>query len=336
MSQLNFLHRFLEEWNAGNGISAKTSGSTGTPKAITLTQCHVERSARRTNLFFGINRKSRLHSAVSFEYIGGKMMIARSLLARCSLTFSEPSLRIELPPDSKPVSLMALVPAQMHFILDNPDMFSGVEKFLIGGAPISDGLWQRIVASGFNVWESYGMTETASHIALRRVAGHFDSRPAFVAFPGIILSQDSENCLCIRDKEVSVVTNDVVRLGFGRNLEILGRRDDVIVTGGVKVLPQSVEKIIRPYIRHLCRDFFISSLPDEVWSSRLVLLFLPTEDSESVSLSMAIRHSIDSIPLDFLQKRLRPKDIIPVSRFPETPNGKLIRNLDDLELNSLK
>lgn len=322
MSQESILRDFLEEWSAGKGITVRTSGSTGPAKEILLPREQVERSARRTNSFFGINRKSRLHCAVSFNFIGGKMMIIRSLMAGCQLTFSEPSLAVNIE-DGPAVSLMSVVPAQIPFILANPHKFNGVEKFLVGGSAIDDRLWDKIAMSHLDAWESYGMTETASHIAVRRIVGSSLNRPRFVPFRDIRLSLDGENCLCIEDRETKVITNDISRLFPDGSFVIVGRRDDVIITGGVKVLPQEIEAILAPYLQPLGTDFFISSAPDEVWTSKLVLLIVGDSDN----LKHEVRHIVDSIPLDILPKKKRPKDILIIPELPLTPSGKLKRRL---------
>lgn len=324
--QTELLQSFLEEWHKGQGVTVHTSGSTGEPKEIVLSPSHICRSGRRSNQFFGITKKSRLHSAVSFKYIGGKMMIARSLLSGAQLSFSEPSLHIENISENDNIALMSVVPAQIPYILDNLSCFKNVDQFLIGGSAIHDKLWNRIVESGINAWESYGMTETASHIALRRVVGPCGRRPRFVAFPGIKVSLDPDDCLHIVDDEVVVTTNDIANLYPDRSFEILGRRDDVIISGGIKVLPQHIEKIIKPYIEPICQDFFITSVSDEIWTSKIVLAVVSA--SCDMSLSASLRHAIDRIPLDILSKKLRPKDIRIFAEAPLAQSGKLLRRLE--------
>lgn len=289
----------------------------------------VVRSARRSNQFFGINRTSRLHSAISFNYIGGKMMIARSLLSGCDLTFTEPSLKVEPPKGERIVSLMSLVPAQMAGIVDEPEVFSNVRKFLIGGSAIDDRLWTRIVSSGLDSWESYGMTETASHVALRRIVGPATCRPRFVPLNGIKLSVDEDRRLIITDGEVCIKTNDVVNLNKDGSFNIVGRYDDVIISGGIKIMPTEVEEIIRPYMLENYSEFFISSLPDEIWTSKIVLVCVASSYNgmSQEEIKSGIRHCIDSIPLSILPKKLRPKDIIIVPELPLTPSGKLMRRL---------
>lgn len=330
-SQKELLYSFLEEYQKGNGINVRTSGSTGEPKTIVLPKAVLERSARRTNAFFCINRKSRLHSAISFNYIGGKMMIVRAILSGCRLTFSEPSMCPGVTDDGIGVNLMSVVAAQMPYILDNISLFENVENFLIGGSAIDDRLWNRISSSGINAWESYGMTETASHIALRRVVGPAERRPRFVALPGVKLRRDEEDCLIIQDGDNIVYTNDIAYLNSDGSFEIKGRRDDIINTGGIKVLPQSVERVLKAHISHLCRDYFITSLPDEVWTSKIVLVAVRPDSTVSTDsvLIASLRHAIDSIPLETLPKKLRPKEILITDELPLTPSGKLNRRFNN-------
>lgn len=257
-------------------------------------------------------------------------MIARSLVSNCLLTFSEPSLAPAPPEAGRQVDLMSVVPAQMPYILANLKDFSNVRSFLLGGSHIDDRLWDKIVASGIDAWESYGMTELASHIALRRVAGCHDARPRFVPFAKVKVSVDSENCLKIKDGDIRLTTNDIAELApDGRSFRILGRRDDVIVTGGLKVLPQTIEKILLPRLFHLLGEFFISSAPDELWTSRLILIGVPLCETKSYmdeeKLKASIAASIDAISEEVLPRKFRPKEIRIVDALPTTDSGKLIR-----------
>lgn len=327
--QNKFLNQFLEEWHAENGISVHTSGSTGTPKDIILPHSQIVNSALRSNRFFGINKNSRIHSAISFEYIGGKMMIARSLLSGCRLTYGKPAVKISLEDCEYPVTLLSLVPAQMHFVLENLSNFSHVEQFLIGGSAINDKLWDHIVESGVTAWESYGMTETATHIGMRRVAGDSKSRPHFVPLSGVSISESSDGCLLIKDRDVFVATTDLVRIYQDNTFEILGRKDDIINTGGLKILPQDIENVLEPALRNLVSSFYISSVPDEIWTSRLILVAVASvhnlRPKNNEELKANIWEAIDAIPDSVLPRRLHPKEIKLVEALPVTRSGKLNR-----------
>lgn len=330
LKQQQLLNNFLEEWNQQQGISVRTSGSTGAPKNIILPHAQIVRSALRSNKFFGIQRNSRLHSAISFDYIGGKMMIARSLLAGCTLTFDRPRIDVELKEMDKPVRLLSAVPAQMHYILENPSRFACVEQFLIGGSAISDNIWNSIVNSGLTAWESYGMTETATHIGMRRVLGQADSRPRFVPLRGVTIKSGSDGCMLIQDGDIFVATTDLVKIYPDSSFEILGRKDDIIITGGLKVLPQELEKKLLPFVSPLLTTFYISSIPDEIWSSRLVLVGVPADykdlsEEEKKNLEQLLRQRMRNIPEDIIPRRLLPKEVKIVEALPTTSSGKLYR-----------
>lgn len=336
--QRQFLNSFLEEWQLGAGIRAHTSGSTGQPKEIVLPKSLIERSARRTNNFFKIRKSSHLHCAVSFEFIGGKMMIARSLTAGCNLSFCAPSLSPALDDGLHEIDLMSVVPAQLPYILKNKELFSRVRNFLVGGSAINDRLWDKIMESGISAWESYGMTETASHIALRRISGPSTKRPRFIPFSGIRISTDFNGCLFINDEDNFVATNDIVRITKDGSFEILGRHDDVINTGGVKVFPTLIENIIRPYISSISSEFFISSVPDEIWTSKIVLVCVPLNSGNIPNFSDSnenfeylrdkINKAFAAIPESVLPRRLRPKEIRFIGKLPLSSSGKLIRRIN--------
>lgn len=334
--QEEYLKKFLNEWETGDGISVKTSGSTGEPKEMVLPHSQVVRSARRSIRYFGIKRSSRLHCGMSFKFIGGKMMIARSLVSGCTLTYSEPALHLTpVNEDPKEITLMCVVPAQMPYILDHPEFFSNVKQYLIGGSAIDDRLWDRIVASGINAFESYAMTETATHVAMRRVKGPSGGRPRFVPLPGIVIRLKPDESIMIDDADVHVETNDLARMFPDGSFEILGRKDDVIVTGGLKVLPQELEKMLADVVKPFAGEFYVSSVPDEVWTSRLVLVVTPGSRADTPEeLKRTLMEKIEGLPEEVLPKKLRPKEVILVDALPRTEMGKLNRTWKFYEVGS--
>lgn len=313
---------FIAAWKSGKGIYAHTSGSTGTPKRIILSKAHLVRSALRTVNFFGIDRNSHLHSAISFDYIGGKMMIARSLLANCRLSWQSPSLHPQAP--SSPVKLMSVVAAQMPSIISRINEFSHVENFLIGGSAIPPEIWRAIVSSGIMAFESYGMTETASHIALRQVMGNRPDDVPFVPLPGIRVELSEEQCLLISDGELKVKTNDLAEITPEGGFFILGRKDDMIITGGKKVLPQTIEKILADHLDFGERRYIVVSRPHSVWTSEIILL-VESSDSAPLLLSKKLKEMLSAIPEEDLPGWQRPKEIIIVKELSTTPSGKIRR-----------
>lgn len=316
---------FLEIWRSGvSGIPVRSSGSTGVPKDFLLPRSMMVNSAWRTIGFFGLHPGSRLHSCVDFRYIGGKMMAVRAEELRCRLTSEPPSLHpLESLYGRSDIvfDMMAVVPAQLPWLIENRNMLPQVGVYLCGGAPVSDELSEQVRFSGLTVWETYGMTETASHVALRRVG----EDTLFTPLSGITLSEDGRGCLVIRLESdgVEVRTNDMVEFSGDGSFRILGRHDNVIVTGGKKVHPEEVEKKIGRWVYGA--DMVVSSRPDPIWGEKVVLV---TGKGE-------IRLSESGVPVDgeellsFFHSRLtadeRPRELIRIPEIPVTPNGKVAR-----------
>lgn len=304
---------FIEEWRSSKDfIYAYTSGSTGDPKIINLDKNFVADSARRTNDFFEISSRSRLHSCVSPDFIGGKMMAVRAEIVGAKLSWEKPSnkpLR-DLNPEQS-YDLVAVVPSQMIYILDNLINLPKIKNIIIGGSAIHPDLRLKIAESGLNAYETYGMTETASHIALRKIS---TKAVPFKVLPGIKIASDYEGCLNIRFASGEFIqTNDLAELISAEEFFIKGRRDQIIISGGKKINPVLIEEAISPLIDS---PFIITGFPDQKWGEKVVLL-------------------IEGKPKDFhvlkekIKKNLHhwqlPKEFLYVKALPRTPNGKILR-----------
>lgn len=315
---------FIGEWrNAVPHIIAKTSGSTGEPKTIRLPKDFVRRSAERTNKYFGIGAGSRLHSCVAADYIGGKMMAVRAEVANCKLTWERPSNHPLANVDKEEnIDLLAVVPSQMIYILDNLGEMPDIKAVIIGGSAINPALYDRICASGINAYETYGMTETSSHVALRKVAKGMEW---FETLEGITVVTDERGCLIIKfDSGESFQTNDLAELNGDHRFRINGRYDHIIITGGKKVNPFEVEKKLSAYID---APFVITSRPDYKWG-RAVVLMIETggkggQDDCRLDCgdSSELRNKLKTI----LEAHEVPKFIEYVEWLPRTENGKLKR-----------
>ena len=355
---VDFSREWLEKTN--NSFNVCTSGSTGRPKVISLSRTMMKESALRTINFFGIDRDWLLLSCISAKFIGGKMMTVRALEADASFQSEPPS---NLPSLSKAHNwpgkvLIAVVPSQMWHILSLPltDSDKSRFKFIIGGSAIPQDLRNRITESGLQAWETYGMTETASHIALRKIT---DTEDCFLPLPDIKLKKSEEGTLIIKmSEDLCLLTNDLVEFEANGGFHILGRADNVIITGGLKIIPESLEKKIRLILEEFNRetlrkeqcsplsgftDVMITSVPDPKWSEAITLLveFSDTDESESDVKDRKI-HS-DKADEDFasfvgdllrnhlqseklsLQRHEIPKHIIRVNKLPRTSNGKIMR-----------
>lgn len=317
---------FEDIWNdASDRVLCHTSGSTGTPKDIYLDKSMMIESARRTNQFFGIDSGSRLHTCLDFQYIASKMMLVRAAEAGCELTSEEPSNRpLASACLDREITLLSVVPSQMQFILENQDSFKAVSKVLVGGSPVPPMLRRAIALSRFDAWESYGMTETASHIALRKITD--DASAPFVALPGIKVSASHDGCLVIAMPGYDdIVTTDMAEVLSDSEFRILGRADNCVISGGIKIIPEQLEQMLGPFVAF---PYCISSLPDEKWGERLVLV---VEKGDS-NLSDDIVCKAVSLRLAQYKKVLElgvktPKEVICVSRLPLLANSKVDRRV---------
>lgn len=323
------VEEFISEWRSeAPFITAHTSGSTGTPRQIYLDKEFVRASARRTNAFFGITSASRLHLPLSVDYIAGKMMIVRALEANATLTYEPPSNIPTLAPHGD-IDLLAAVPSQMVHLLSVTE--PPVHNYLIGGSAISPVLRQKIAASQIAAWESYGMTETASHIAIRPVAA---APEPFTTLSGIQCSLGENDNLIITmprtthgEGTVTISTRDVAQLIDPEHFLILGRLDNAIITGGVKVHPEQIEAKLAAL--HWPFRYYIGGVPDSKWISK-VTLFIDTSSLTSDCHSDAARYT-DTDLFDAMRTILSgaslPRAIIRLRAFRYTTTGKLIRSL---------
>ena len=306
---------FIGDWlNDNNYIKVMTSGSTGKPKKIKLSKEFMAQSALRTIRFFKINNKFHLHSCISPDFIGGKMMAVRALVADCNLTWETPSNRpLRSFKSNQKIDLLAVVPSQMDFIVENLDSLPKINTIIIGGSPISSVLRNRIVQSGLNAYETYGMTEIASHIALRRISS--EDLP-FTTLDDIRVEADESSRLIIKfHNREKIVTNDIARLLSPTQFYILGRADNIINSGGKKISPEVLEEKISDEIEN---SFVIVGKPDEKWGERIVLVI--EEQPKNYDKDIILKKCIAR-----MESWQVPKEIIFVKKIPRTSNGKIIR-----------
>lgn len=304
---------FAAEWNDdGREIRCLTSGSTGIPGTIFLPKIQMAASARRTIEYFGITDKSNLHSCISPDFIGGKMVYIRSILSGASFSYEKPSNRPFENYSGPPVSLVSVVPSQLSHILHHISEMPPIEAILVGGSPMHDSLRRKASESPIPVYESYGMTETASHIALRRV--EIPQKP-FTPLEGISVSSGPGDCLEITIAGwKKVLTNDVARIGNDGSFEIIGRADNVIISGGLKIHPEEIESVLGASFPF---PIMITSKPDAIWGEALIMIAETENKNENL---------IFEICRKTLKKHQIPKKII-FAPIPRTQNGKIKRKI---------
>ncbi len=323
---------FERIWHDANDyVVCQTSGSTGEPKEIRLMKEFMRESARRTDIFFSISEESRLHTCLDFKYIASKMMTVRADVAGCILTSEQPSLcPLENVEKNERIDLLSVVPAQMDWILDASEAWHGLRHILIGGSAIPAAIRRRIVLSGYDVWETYGMTETASHIALRKVT---EEDSPFTVLDGITVDVDADGCLIIGMPDGTMLsTNDMAVIEGPGQFRILGRSDNCIISGGIKIIPEELERRLGSFIAF---DYCLSSVEDRKWGEKLVLVVeRPEQAIEDDLLMMAVGVRLRQYRkiLDLGVKS--PKDIVIVGKIPRTSNGKIDRRILKCQLNS--
>lgn len=319
------IFQFIIEWfNDKNFIVAHTSGSTGTPKRLELPKLKMAESAKMTAAYFELKAKSKVLLALPASYIAGKMMIVRALVNQWDLYWVNPKGNILNGLPSTEIDFTALVPLQVENSLEQPVNWQKIKKCLLGGAPVSETLKEQIKNFPTLYYESYGMTETMSHVAIKKLN---DSDNVFEALPEVSFEIDNRDCLKISAPKLineALQTNDIVDLKDKKHFEWLGRYDNVINSGGIKLFPEQIEAKLKP---HIPFDFFVDSVPDEKLGEKAVLII---ESSELEFKSI----NLDLIFNQFLNKYEKPKFAYRLNQFVRTNSGKVIRkNSLDLALN---
>ena len=308
------LEEFLEEWNNPSPyVHVQTSGSTGTPKPMLVEKQRMLNSARITCDFLGLQEDDTALLCMSLDYIAGKMMVVRALERHLKLITVEPSGH-PLDNDLCQIDFAAMVPMQVYNALQVPaecERLKQIRHLIIGGGAIDDALSAALKPFPHHVWSTYGMTETLSHIALRKLNGP-DASDYYTPFPSVKVSLSDEDCLVIDAPEVSaerLVTNDIAELREGR-FRILGRKDNVICSGGIKIQIEEVERLLRP---HLPQPFLITKRPDAKFGEVVVLLSEgPVDEARAVCERI-------------LPKYYQPKAYLHVDKIPLTETGKPAR-----------
>ena len=313
------LDEFLEEWNNPSPyVHVQTSGSTGAPKPMLVEKQRMLNSARITCDFLGLREGDTALLCMSLDYIAGKMMVVRSIERGLKLTTVAPSGHPLSTPHS-PLDFAAMVPMQVYNSLQVPEekeRLMQIRHLIIGGGAIDDALAAALRTFPNHVWSTYGMTETLSHIALRRLNGP-EASEWYTPFPSVKVSLNEDHCLVIDAPLVCatrLVTNDIAELSSGSvpsmKFRILGRKDNVICSGGIKIQIEEVERQLRP---HLQAPFLITKRPDAKFGEVVVLL---TEGTVPEAKEVCLR---------ILSKYHQPRVYLHVDQIPLTATGKPAR-----------
>lgn len=319
--------KFCQEWLNGRAhFEIQTSGSTGTPKKISFTRQQLEASAKLTEAALDLKRGFNALVCLDTKYIAGQMMLVRSFVTGMNIIAVEPSANpYESLSGEIQIDFVALVPYQIQAILKskNRERFNSTKKIIIGGAALLPDLISQLQNYSCTFYATYGMTETISHIALQKLNGS-DKQSQFRPLPTIRVEKDDRGCLVINAPHAStekIITNDLVELNDDQSFKILGRWDNVINTGGVKISSEPLEEKIKLIFNalQLNNRFFIAGVADEKLGSKIVLVI------EGESFSEQQLSSIQNQLKISLAKYEIPKELKFVASFIETDTQKVNR-----------
>lgn len=314
-SLISEIDRFIQEWKSDSlTMESKTSGSTGDPKTISLDKSKMRNSALMSGKYFNFQPFEKIVLALSPATIGGKMLIIRAILHQMELIVIDPQ-RNPLKEIDFPIAFISMVPMQLLTVInENPEKINLVRRLLVGGAPVSADLERQTTKFSCQFFESFGMTETMSHIAIRKMGS--EKRQAFEGLEQITFSQSDQGNLIIHAPLLGInilETNDQIELIDHKHFHWLGRTDFAINSGGFKFHPELIER----KISHLIENrFFIAGEKDEVLGERIIIL-IEGEKEDSSTLLEEIKSQVTLYET--------PKEIYWVKSFSETNSGKVNR-----------
>lgn len=315
--------QFCQEWLSGeSNFTQHTSGSTGNPKEIQISRAQMVASAKATQTFFQMDEDTQLLCCLDPRYIAGKMMLVRAMVWNSPIELTEPKsnplLGITRIPD-----FAAMVPLQVEACMqDKPSLekLKKIKHLIIGGAPVSSRLKDQLLQNGILAYQTYGMTETVSHVALAKIDG---TELHYNVLPGIEFGVDQRSALWIKSassEDEVVQTNDLVELVGDNSFRWLGRADFVINSGGVKLHPELLETKAEHVIQRFYPNssFFFFSQKDEILGEKLCLLIESKGEYKGIdNLLKALKKELGKYEV--------PKNIFIVSEFSRTESGKINR-----------
>ena len=308
---------FLQNWfSVSETVSVQTSGSTGIPKVFEIEKKRMLNSAKMTCDFLGLKEGDTALLCLPVQYISGKMMLVRAIERKLKVIISVPSSAPEI---SENLEFCAMTPLQVQNSLDKIHF---IKNLIIGGAAVSEKLKSQISRElstinhqpSTNIYETYGMSETLSHIALKQISPIQEEY--FTVLNDVEISVDERNCLKIFAPKLNpeiLQTNDIVELLNEKQFKFLGRFDNVINSGGVKIFAEELESLVK---KHIDRDLVFLGKPDETLGEKLVLVVEGEKDENLKS---------EILNLKFENKFHIPKEVLFLEKFPRAENGKVLR-----------
>jgi O-succinylbenzoic acid--CoA ligase len=299
---------FCQAWRAGQTeFTFHTSGSTGEPKPIVISRERLYLSAKMTGEWLKLEKGNVALLSLPPTYIAGAMVLVRALAHDLALILVEPCQNplSQIPPQD--IHLASFVPPQWATMIKSgvqfSDYFKQAKGVLLGGASVPESLRKDFC---FPVYETYGMTETVSHIAFRTW-----NQSYFQTLPGVQIGQNDEDCLLICAPVTDnkwIETRDVVERAVDGQFVLKGRLDRVINSGGIKLQPEKIEAVYRSLTSF---PLFVAGISDAFWGQKLVL-FLESSSPVLINLETALLSSAEI-----------PKEIICLPAFIKTASAKI-------------
>jgi O-succinylbenzoic acid--CoA ligase len=303
---------FLSEWySTSSTIIQKTSGTTGDPKELRISKQLLIQSALNTGKYLELKENDKIFLCLPVDYIAGKMMIVRAIVLNLQLHFQLPSSNPEIEQD---YDFSAFTPMQLENIIkQDKKSIDRIKKIIIGGAPVSFGLIENLQEIKSECYETFGMSETGSHIALKKLNNDGKSE-FFEVLEGIEISANEDNQLIISSEKMKInnlVTNDIIKIFDPNRFLWLGRMDNLINSGGLKISPEYIENKLRPFLKN---KFFIFGNKDEVFNELPAILI---EGEKSGNLIEIFQRELSKFEI--------PKHVYYLKNFVYTESGKVNR-----------
>lgn len=310
---------FLTIYKNQDFFHSNTSGSTGHPKSIQIEKIRAEASAAISNQYFGISHSSHFLLALDIKFIGSKLLLIRAHIAKAKVTIVLPSLKFYEDDYEQDFDFVSLTPLHVYSILENrPSALKHFKKCLIGSSPVSKQLDEKLRDLNIDTkfYESFGMTETLSHIAIRDISGHAQT---FEVLDGYKISVTEDHCLSIEHPIVlpeKIITNDVIKILDPSHFQYLGRRDNIINLNGIKLNPEYIENELSTYYPE---PFIIAGEPDDKLGEHVIMIL------KNNTSSLSKEDILNKLRATSLPSYCLPKEIYLCENWVETLSFKPIR-----------
>ena len=307
------IHQLLSFWESGKDkFIVHTSGSTGNPKKINIYKNQMIESAKNTLHYFDIKNNSTFLNCLPVKYIGGKMMLIRAILSESKIVLYKPSVNPINELDIE-IDFIGLTPLQLNYLLEKKHIFKKIKLAIIGGGLVSENLISKIQNITTNCFQTFGMTETISHIAVRNLKNCTNKTP-YMCLEDFKVGANKKNQLIINSIKLDIknlITNDKIQIISNKEFLFLNRIDTIINSGGLKINPQEVEKKILKSLGN--NNFFIDKIKSDKFGDEIILIAL-----KKIKIDLLIQS------IKFLKdKKIQPKKIYIVDKFIFNDNQKI-------------